>query len=149
MNYPAYQPNYQQPIQPTQPQMQPQQQQVTQQTQGVPIREVRFVTSDEARAYIVFPNSNALLIDSPNGMAYLKTADNMGQSFTEYFRFEKVNADGSPIAPNQEVKKEPQIDLSMFVSKDDFSVLAEKVDSLQKRLTKPAKQTVKDEGDDK
>lgn len=147
-NY-GYQPNYQPVInQAVQPQTQQIMQQSQQQIQNIPIREVRFVTSDEAKAYIVFPNSNALLIDIPNGIAHFKSADNLGQSYTEYFRFEKVNADGTPVK-KQEAKADPKFDTSMFVSKDDFATLAEKVDSLQKRLSKSIQQPIKDENEDK
>lgn len=118
-----------QQVQPTQPQ-QPMPNPIP---QGFPIREIRFVTSDEAKAFIVMPNSNALLLDTVNGMAYLKTADNLGQSVTEYFKFTKVNADGSPIQnPNQleelkntktavheEIKAQP-IDTKDFIKKEDI-----------------------------
>lgn len=75
----------------------------------LPIQDVRFVTSEEAKAYIVMPNSKALLIDKNSGVAHLKVADNMGQSQTQYFKFEPINADGSPIKPQE---TSPQIDIS-------------------------------------
>jgi hypothetical protein len=77
----------------------------------LPIQDVRFVTSEEAKAYIVMPNSKALLIDKNGGVAHLKVADNMGQSQTQYFRFEPINADGTPIKPTDPT---PQIDLEAF-----------------------------------
>ena len=88
-----------------QPQMQPQ----PQMQYELPIQDVRFVTSEEAKAYIVMPNSKALLIDKNSGVAHLKVADNMGQSQTQYFRFEPINADGTPIKPQEAT---PQIDIS-------------------------------------
>ena len=75
-----------------QPQIQPQQPMQYE----TPIQDIRFVTSEEAKAFIVMPNSKALLIDKSGGVAHLKTADNMGQSVTQYFKFEQVNADGTP-----------------------------------------------------
>lgn len=119
----------QQQVQPTQPQ----QAVPNPIPQGFPIREIRFVTSDEAKAFIVMPNSNALLLDTVNGMAYLKTADNLGQSVTECFKFTKVNADGSPIQNHnqqEEVKdtktetheniKAQPIDTKDFIKKEDI-----------------------------
>ena len=102
-----YAPQAQQPLQNAQqiPMQQPQMQ------YELPIQDVRFVTSEEAKAYIVMPNSKALLIDKNSGVAHLKVADNMGQSQTQYFRFEPVNADGSPIKPKVDT---PQIDLEDF-----------------------------------
>ena len=75
----------------------------------LPIQDVRFVTSEEAKAYIVMPNSKALLIDKNSGVAHLKVADNMGQSQTQYFKFEPINANGTPIKPQE---TSPQIDIS-------------------------------------
>lgn len=103
-----YAPQAQQPLQNTQ--QIPMQQQPPMQYE-LPIQDVRFVTSEEAKAYIVMPNSKALLIDKNSGVAHLKVADNMGQSQTQYFRFEPVNADGSPIKPQEPT---PQIDLEAF-----------------------------------
>lgn len=119
--------NYQ-PQQMAQPQMQSQQQ--PQMQYEIPIQDVRFVTSEEAKAYIVMPNSKALLIDK-GGMAYLKTADNMGQSQTDYFRFERVNADGTPLKPQEPT---PQVDFNEFVKIDEFKALQAKFDQLIKRL---------------
>lgn len=112
---------YQQP----QPQYQPQQYQSVQQannapTQSFPIKDIRFVTSDEAKAFIVMPNSNALLIDTVNGIAYFKSADNVGQSITETYRFTKM-------VPNEEqmktsdlvTEKKIDVDLNDFIKKQD------------------------------
>ena len=76
----------------------------------------RVESEEEAKAFIVMPNSRVLLIDR-NGMAYLKTADNMGQSQTQCFRFEAVNADGSPIAPKEQ---STQPDFKDFVKLSDI-----------------------------
>lgn len=155
-----YQPNYQQPYAnpygnayglPTygqnsypspqnmmrQPQLQPQ---PTMQYE-LPIQDIRFVTSEEAKAYIVMPNTKALLIDR-NGVAYLKTADAMGQSQTQYFRFEPINADGTPIKPQDPT---PQINLDEYIKKQDlekfgfvtieqYNALAQKLEQIQKQL---------------
>lgn len=153
----------QQQVQPTQPTMQTQQPMANNAPipQGFPIRELRFVTSEEAKAYIVMPNSNALLLDTVNGMAYLKTADYLGQSVTEYFKFNKVNADGSPIQNaseqpttqvHEEVKAEPidtkdflkKDDIKGFITVDEFKSLSDQVKNLQNKLN--AKQAKSDKG---
>lgn len=117
--FPNYgQRNYMQPQQQmSQPQMQ---QQVVQQMYEIPIQDVRFVTSEEAKAFIVMPNSKALLIDKNGGVAHLKTADNMGQSVTQYFKFEQVNADGTPLKPQETT---PKVDYSKFVTVDQLNGL--------------------------
>lgn len=130
-------PQYMQPTysQPQSVMAQPQAQQPTQQMPyEIPIQDVRFVTSEEAKAYIVMPNSKALLIDK-SGTAYLKTADNMGQSQTQYFRFEPINADGTPIKP-QEVK--PEFDAEefsrRFVTIEQYEALVQQISDLKKSI---------------
>ena len=126
-----------------QPQMQPQPQ-VQYET---PIQDIRFVTSEEAKAYIVMPNTKALLIDRQNGIAHLKSADNMGQSVSQFFRFEAVNADGTPLKPQEPM---PQVDFSDFIKKSDISqlgfvtveqynTLSAKLDQLQKQIANSTK----------
>ncbi len=113
--------------------------------QGFPIKDIRFVTSDEAKAFIVMPNSNALLLDTVNGMAYLKSADSVGQSVTECYRFTKINLNETAVKPaptEQPTEKKPDIDLSQFITKSDISdlvaqygfVTAEQYKSLQDQV---------------
>ena len=151
-NY-GYQPNYQQPnymqrgYAPQPSQMPQNQQQVftpiqTPPPMETPIQDIKFVNRAQAEAYIVFPNTKVMLIDTENGMAYIKTADGMGQTQTEYFRFDKVNADGSPIKPqeptpqvnfNEFVKVEQLKDFG-FVTTEQYKELWQKMEMLQKKL---------------
>jgi hypothetical protein len=83
-----------------------------------------------------------MLIDKESGIAYVKTADGMGQTQTDYFRFDRVNADGSPIKPQEPT---PQVDFDKFVKIDQikdmgfvtvtqYNELAQKLEQIQKRL---------------
>ena len=103
------------------PQTLPLQPQQTQNQFEIPLREVKFVTSEEAKAYIVFPNTASLLIDKQQGLAYLKSADNMGQSFIETFSYKKYEQGQE--TPLQDTKKEEPIDLSSFIKKTDLDTL--------------------------
>jgi hypothetical protein len=127
-----YAPQAQQPLQNTQ--QIPMQQQPQMQYE-LPIQDVRFVTSEEAKAYIVMPNSKALLIDKNSGVAHLKVADNMGQSQTQYFRFEPVNADGTPIKPQAPTSS---IDIDEFSKKfatiEQYNALLNQFNELQKLI---------------
>lgn len=115
--YPSYNiPNY---AQRQFMQAQPQMQQSSMQFE-MPFQDIRYVTSEEAKAFIVMPNSKALLIDKTNSVAHLKTADNMGQSVTQYFKFEQVNADGTPLKAQEPA---PQVDYSQFVTKKEIGEL--------------------------
>ncbi len=113
MGYYDYnQPNYggfQQPQMPMQRQ-QPQ--------GGYPLRDVRFVTAEEARAFIVMPNSSALLIDMAGGTAYFKTADMYGQSVTKSYKFTEI--DPSALV-SKAIEEKPTVNFDEFVKRQDIS----------------------------
>ena len=141
----AYNPQPQQMAQP-QPQPQPQvQMPVAQQMPPIemPIQDIRYVNKAQAEAYIVFPNTKVMLIDKESGIVYMKTADGMGQTKTDYFRFEPINADGSPIKPQEPT---PQVDFDDFIKKQDlenfgfvtvsqYNELAQKLEQIQKQIS--------------
>ena len=151
-NY-GYQPTYQQPNYmqrgyAPQPQQMPQNQQQTfapiqtPPPMETPIQDIKFVNRAQAEAYIVFPNTKVVLIDTESGIAHIKTADNMGQTKTDYFRFEQVNPDGSPIKPQED---KPEVNLDEFVrvdqikklglvTIDQYNALLQKIDQLQRKM---------------
>ena len=133
----------------SQPQMQMQAQIPQQSPMEMPIQDIKYVNKAQADAYIVFPNTKVMLIDRESGMVYIKAADGMGQSQTEYFRFEPINADGSPIKPQEPT---PQVNFDEFIKKEDlqkfgfgtmeqYDALAQKLEQIQKRF-EGAKQNV-------
>lgn len=117
-----------------QPQMTPQAQ--PQQMYDLPIHETRYATRQEAESHIMFPNTKVLLIDKNSGMAFLKSADNMGQSAIKYFQFTEINADGTPIKA-QEIT--PNIDMGEYIKKSDLVnygfVTIEQLDKALEKLT--------------
>jgi hypothetical protein len=137
-------PNYMQrgyaPQTPQMPQSQPQMQmqaQIPQQSPiEMPIQDIKYVNRAQADAYIVFPNTKVMLIDRESGMVYIKAADGMGQSQTEYFRFEPINADGTPIKP-QEAK--PEFDIEefgkRFVTIEQYEALVQQISELKKSIS--------------
>lgn len=162
-NY-GYQPNYstpnymQRPYNPqpqqmaqTQPQSQPQMQMpMAQQMQPqVPIapqvpqiQEFRHGTEDEIRPIIIYPNCVAYYIDYSKGRMYAKRADGAGMSSLEYYELTPINADGSPIKPQEPI---PQVNFDEFIKKEDlekfgfvtvaqYNELAQKLEQIQKRL---------------
>ncbi|MGN0961018.1 MAG: hypothetical protein ACI4PF_02320 [Christensenellales bacterium] len=106
-------------------------QQNVQQQYETPIQDVRFVTGEEAKAYIVVPNGNALLIDRANNIAHFKSADAMGQSRSKVYKFEEI--DEQKI--NETKQSISQIDTSAFVKKEDISGLLTK-DDLKNFITR-------------
>lgn len=126
---------------------------------GVPFGEVKFVTSEEARSYTLFPNTSALLIDRQNGVAYVKYADGIGQSFMEVFSFSKMqngaeapkNAqeatngfggiDMSPYITNE------QLEAKNYATREDFDILMDKIEELGKKMAQKPTASQKSQGD--
>lgn len=151
MNY-NYNPNFGNPYQRNygvpnyaQPQYQMQPQQMVQQPQQpmqyeVPIQSTIYATLKEAEGQIMYPNTKILFIDKENGMSYLKSANNDGVSSIRYFKQVEVNADGTPIKPQETA---PQIDTSEFLKKDaleqyvtidKYNALLSRLDQIQKQI---------------
>lgn len=102
------------PIQQPQPQAQPQPQQAMPFVYESPIQAVRFSTEEEAKAFIVFPNSTAVFIDEAKHKIYLKTANQAGISSIRSYEESKDGADK---------KEDPssQIDFDNFVKKEQLN----------------------------
>ena len=80
----------------------------------LPIQGVQFVTEDEAKGYIMLPNTKVLLMDKNNSIFYIKSADSLGKSSIEAFEFKKLE---------EKPKEQPtndQLDLNDFVKKNDL-----------------------------
>lgn len=120
------------------PMQQPTQQNLTQQQTRQPIQGIRFVSEDEAKAYIVSPNESVMLMDIPNKKFWIKSADALGQSTFEPYKFEKI-IDGQQDSPKEQkidlenyVKRE---DISDIVKKDDLKTIVAQLDRLEKKLS--------------
>ena len=172
-NYNIYQPNNYQMAQPNisqqqqvqqqfqtqlqQPNIQQSQQQPqTQQTQyDRPIQDVRFVESGkDAEDYILLPNMRVMLIDRNNSIFYIKSADSLGVTTNEAYKFTKLidksvdntshEIDTKDFVKTQDLKgyitKDDlanfitKDDLKDFITKDDLKTIDNKVDRLQKQI---------------
>lgn len=154
----GYQPSYQtpnytqmaynpQPQPMAQPQIPTQPQPQMQSPQNIPtqvpqIQEFRHGTEDEIRPIIIYPNCVAYYIDYTKGRMYAKRADASGMSTMEYYELTPINADGSPIKPQEHT---PQVNLDDFIKKEDleklgfvtiaqFDELNQQMQKIQKRL---------------
>ena len=86
-----------------------------------------------AQEYIVAPNSAVALWDSNAPVVYLKQADSSGKpSLTVYDLVERTAPRAAPEAP--------QIDPSAFITRDEFTKLAERVEALTAKPKKAAKE---------
>ena len=101
-----YRPNYYnpQPYAPQQFMQQPIQQPVA--PAELPITAVRFLTADQIKGYIVLPNSKEMLIDKESGLAYIRSANQMGESETKTYKFEELDAKAEPEKKVEYVKAE-------------------------------------------
>lgn len=127
----SYNPQMQRPFYvQSQPQMQ-------EMEQMAPFQIVRFVNEKEAQAYTLLPNQKALLMDTANMKFWIKSADSLGNSSIETYRFEKCE--------NNNPAKDAitNIDTSDFLKKDDLKEVATKnelnalkdiIDELQKQI---------------
>lgn len=115
---PNYNYNQQRPVQPMTPQPQT--------TEDVPFNDIKFVTEDEAKGYILFPNTRVMLLDRDKSVFYIKTADSLGKSTLEGYKYTKLE-DKSTESVSHEidtkdfVKTQDMKDyLSNFITKDDM-----------------------------
>lgn len=115
--------NNQQPYQQQQPQMQ--NPQPTMQMQS----NIEYVNGIEgAKAFILPPNTQKLLLDSDNAFFYIKTTDTQGKPSVRRFRYIDVDAEQNP--PKQD---EPQV---AYATLEQFTDLLQNVDELKKELDK-------------
>jgi hypothetical protein len=108
----------------------------------MPVQDIRFVTSEEAKAFIVMPNTRVLLIDRNGGVAHLKTADSMGQSATQMYRFEPITQDGgaTPAQPKIDLGayiKREEIDGLGLVTIEQFNNLVDELNALKRSIQHP------------
>ena len=121
--------------------MQQVQQPIQQQNQTQPksfVQSIQFVTEDEAKAYIVMPNTSVMLMDAPNNVFWIKSADALGQSTFEKYRFEKY----SDVAVEKEKPKEfdysnfaTKEDLTGMIKKDDLKSILNQLDRMEKKIS--------------
>lgn len=100
-NYNPYQNYYQQP------------QMVQPQQTNMPFNDVRFATIEEAKAYIMLPNTKVMFMDRDNSVFYIKSADSLGKSTIEAFKYARTENN-----PNESVSHE--IDTKDFVKIEDL-----------------------------
>ena len=62
---------------------------------------IMFVTEEEAKAYLLPPNSTALLMHRNEPIFYIKATDSIGQSTIKAYRFEEIKPDPSTIPLTQ------------------------------------------------
>ena len=119
--------NNQQPYQQQQPQMQ--NPQPTMQMQS----NIEYVNGIEgAKAFILPPNTQKLLLDSDNAFFYIKTTDTQGKPSVRRFRY--IDIDAEQQAEMQ--KQEPQQPQPLYVTLQQYQEVLDTLDTLRKELDK-------------
>lgn len=128
--YGGYQPNYNYQ-QPTYNYQQPVQK------QDMPFSDVRYGTLDEAKAFIVMPAKSVMIINKNMGEFYIKTADSMGNSALETFKYTKI--DNNPTQPQtSEFNPKEYVKISdlnefskNFLTREDLKLFNDKINELK------------------
>lgn len=134
---------YQQQYQPRQqmPMQQPQQQS----RQDVPFSEVRYGTLDQAKGFIVMPNTAVMFIDQDKSEFYINRADSMGKPYLETYKYysmsnlpqEQKTSDGDGKFDGKPAQSEQYLtrkDLVGLVTLKDLEDINTKIDQLQKKI---------------
>lgn len=115
----------------TQPYMQPTAQEIA---NGIFFNHIRYVNKNEMASYVVLPNNTDMIIDKENGVVQIKSADQMGNSFTRNFKFEEINE--QPTDKSQTEQKLAESELKDYVKKEDLAdfIKTDALEAVSKQL---------------
>lgn len=115
-----------------QPQQQPQNAQ-PQPQQQVPIQSnIEYVNGIEgAKAFILPPNTQKLLLDSDNPFFYIKTTDLQGKPSVRRFKYIDIDAEQQAEMQKQEPQPQP-----LYVTLQQYQEVLDTLDTLRKELDK-------------
>lgn len=100
-----------------------------------PMNNIQLATLDEAKAYILTPNSQMLFLDKDKQRCYLKTSDAYGQSNLETYNLQKQEQSQEIQAATVEpVPKE--IDMSEYAKTENVDSLKQELETFRDEMTK-------------
>ena len=110
--------------------------QQTQQFQSNAFSKVIYGTLDEAKAYILTPNESIMIINKELGEFYVKTADVMGKSVLEGFKYSKIDNNSSqPVSAEIDTKEFVKTsDLDKFATKQELENIYQQLASIQEQV---------------
>lgn len=85
-----------------------------------------------AKAFILPPNTQKLLLDSDNSFFYIKTTDMQGKPTVKRFRYIDVDAEQQA----QPQKQEPQQPQPLYVTIQQYQEVLDTLDTMRKELDK-------------
>ena len=97
---------------------------------------VIYGTLDEAKAYILTPNESIMIINKELGEFYVKTADTMGKSVLEGFKYAKIDNNSSQGVSAEIDTKEfvKTSDLDKFATKQELESIYQQLASIQEQM---------------
>lgn len=110
-----------------------------QQTQFfTPLNNIQFANLDEAKSYVLPPNSQMIFLDKDKQRCYLKTSDNNGYSKFEIYNLQKQDgeiqeASAESVAP----------DLSVYAKNESVDALKNELDAFKADITNSIKEVYK------
>lgn len=115
---------------------QPMQTNITQQTSFLaPMNNIQLASLDEAKAYILTPNSQMLFLDKDKQRCYLKTADAYGQSNLEIYNLQKQEQQQEQEIQQATVEPIPKIDMSEYAKNETLESLKQELDAFKNDIT--------------
>lgn len=100
-----------------------------------PMNNIQLASLDEAKAYILTPNSQMLFLDKDKQRCYLKTADSYGQSNLEIYNLQKQEQTQEiQVTPVEPIPKE--IDLSGYAKSENLDNLKQELETFRDYITK-------------
>ena len=103
------------------------------QQQPMPIQSnIEYVNGIEgAKAFILPPNTQKLLLDSDNAFFYIKTTDTQGKPSVRRFRYIDIDAEQQAEMQKQEPQPQP-----LYVTIQQYQEVLDTLDTLRKELDK-------------
>lgn len=98
-----------------------------------PMNNIQLASLDEAKGYIMTPNSQMLFLDKDKQKCYLKTTDNYGQSNLEIYNLQKQEQKENI---EQSVEPIPKVDLSGYAKTENIDVVKKDLDDFKNDITK-------------
>lgn len=110
--------------------------QQAQQFQNNAFSKVIYGTLDEAKAYILTPNESIMIINKELGEFYVKTADVMGKSVLEGFKYSKIDNNATQSVSAEIDTKEfvKTSDLDKFATKQELENIYQQLASIQEQV---------------
>lgn len=110
--------------------------QPTQQFQNNAFSKVIYGTLDEAKAYILLAGESIMIINKDLGEFYVKTADSMGKSVLEGFKYSKLDNNSTQSVSAEIDTKElvKTSDLEKFATKQELESIYQQLESIQEQM---------------